>query len=70
MLKQAWGRTFDGGHFANNAHYWSTLHCLFELNLLCLHREKHSKKHLLVFCELRLIGKVMLAEKNAHGEAR
>jgi hypothetical protein len=38
--------------------------------LLCLHREKHSKKHLLVFCELRLIGKVMLAEKDAHGEAR
>jgi hypothetical protein len=48
--------------------YWSALHCIVELQLSGLHREKHNKKLLVVCCSflplhgLGLIGRMMSAE--------
>ena len=56
--------------------YWSTLQCIVELHLSGLHREKHTKKLVVVCCNfflslgLWLIGRVMSAETDSHVEAR
>ena len=47
MLKQARERTHDKGFFANDTHVLA-LHCVVELQLLRLHREKLAKKLLQV----------------------
>ena len=57
--------------------YWSALHCVVGLHLSRFHREKHIKK-LLVMClsvschflGLRLMDRVMSAERDASAEAR
>ena len=41
--------------FAKTHMYWSTLHCVVELNLLRLHREKRTKKRLMMFCSFLLL---------------
>ena len=56
--------------------YWSTLHCVVELHLSGLHREKHTKNFWwcavvsCCFCGLRLIGRVVSAEAGPVGDIR
>jgi hypothetical protein len=50
LLKQAHERTCDKGYFANNRHYGSILHFIVELHLSGCHREKCTKKVLMVCC--------------------
>ena len=54
--------------------YWSALHCVVELHLSGLHREKHTKKTpggVLVasccFCGLRPLGRVVSANTDSCG---
>jgi hypothetical protein len=55
--------------------YWSALHCIVELYLSGLHREKHTKNFWwyaavsCCFCRLRLIDRMMTAETDACAEA-
>jgi hypothetical protein len=56
--------------------YWSTLHCVVELHLPGLHKERCAK-NLLVVCwtflmllRTQLIGRVMSAETDTRAEAR
>jgi hypothetical protein len=56
--------------------YWSVLHCVVELRLSGLHREKRTQK-LLVVClsfllllRTRLIGKVMSSGTDSRTETR
>ena len=77
LLKQAHERTHDEGLLADDTCMsWFTLHCVVELHLLGLHREKHTKQLLVVcvvsccFCKLGLICRVMSAETDTHAEAR
>ena len=57
--------------------YWPALHCIVELHLSGLHREKRTKKtsggvlqFFIASAELGLIDRVITATKDAHAEAR
>ena len=39
--------------------YWSSLHCLIDLHWLGLHREKHTKKLLVVCCSFLLLPRTL-----------